>query len=236
MKVFNWLNSRLTLLADPEGMHRAILRRAIVQALRQWDAVHFGKALDSGCGSRDYGGDISRVAEKSIGLDIVANPKADIVVGPVEGVPLPDGSIDLVTTFQVLEHVEDPASYLQELARVCKNGGVLLLSVPSAWPFHPTPSDYRRWMLPGLVHDLRQAGFEVKEHQFVLNPLSTSLQYFLSVCRGRGNSVTPLRRFWITLLAFLVNPLILLSEAFLSGKWPDDGGNILVQAERIRGQ
>ncbi|MCE9667367.1 class I SAM-dependent methyltransferase [Myxococcus stipitatus] len=41
----------------------------------------------------------------------------------------------------VLEHVEDPAGFAQRLAGMVPPGGVLLLSVPRAFPWHPDPID-----------------------------------------------------------------------------------------------
>lgn len=45
-----------------------------------------------------------------------------------------DGEFDVVTMFYVLEHVPDPASYLQEVYRILKPQGVLLLRVPDTTP------------------------------------------------------------------------------------------------------
>lgn len=46
--------------------------------------------------------------------------------------PFPDRSFDLVTSFQVLEHVPDPVVFLGELARVTRPGGTVILATPNA--------------------------------------------------------------------------------------------------------
>jgi SAM-dependent methyltransferase len=46
--------------------------------------------------------------------------------------PFPDDSFDLVTSFQVLEHVPDPMVFLGELARVTRPGGQIILATPNA--------------------------------------------------------------------------------------------------------
>ncbi len=49
-----------------------------------------------------------------------------------EALPLEAGSMDVVTFFEVLEHVEDERGLLQEIHRVLAPGGVILMSVPNA--------------------------------------------------------------------------------------------------------
>jgi 2-polyprenyl-3-methyl-5-hydroxy-6-metoxy-1,4-benzoquinol methylase len=46
--------------------------------------------------------------------------------------PFAAGSFDLVTSFQVLEHVPEAAVFLRELARVVRPGGLVILATPNA--------------------------------------------------------------------------------------------------------
>lgn len=63
---------------------------------------------------------------------------------------LPDGSVDLVTSFETIEHVPDPDAVIAEFARVLTPGGRLVISTPNDWgltEFHAhsfTPDTLRR--------------------------------------------------------------------------------------------
>jgi hypothetical protein len=45
--------------------------------------------------------------------------------------PYPDGSFDVVTCFEVIEHVPDPNAVIEEIARLLSTDGVLLISTPN---------------------------------------------------------------------------------------------------------
>jgi SAM-dependent methyltransferase len=63
--------------------------------------------------------------------------------------PLADGSVDMLISLEMLEHVPDPSAVVRELARVLKPGGTVLLSVPSAVPRHDH-HDFWRFTAQGL--------------------------------------------------------------------------------------
>lgn len=63
--------------------------------------------------------------------------------------PLADGSVDLVLSLELVEHVPEPAAVLREIARVLKPGGTVILSVPSTVPRHDD-HDYWRFTAQGL--------------------------------------------------------------------------------------
>ena len=45
--------------------------------------------------------------------------------------PFPNDYFDLITSFQVIEHVVDVPLYLEEMARVAKPAAVILLTTPN---------------------------------------------------------------------------------------------------------
>jgi SAM-dependent methyltransferase len=72
--------------------------------------------------------------------------------------PFRDASFDTVVLLEVLEHVADAPAVLDEIARVLKPGGRLLLSVPFLYPLHDAPHDYRRYTAPGLEAAIGRSG------------------------------------------------------------------------------
>lgn len=63
----------------------------------------------------------------------------DVIQGSVTELPFPDKIFDLVCAFDVIEHIEDDSLALQEMVRVCKPGGRIMVTVPafmSLWSEH----------------------------------------------------------------------------------------------------
>jgi SAM-dependent methyltransferase len=52
--------------------------------------------------------------------------------------PLKDGSIDIIMSFDVFEHIEDSDRHLQEVRRVLRQGGYYLFQTPNKWISMPT--------------------------------------------------------------------------------------------------
>ncbi|MGV0741973.1 class I SAM-dependent methyltransferase [Mycolicibacterium sp. XJ870] len=133
--------------------------------------------LEAGCGE-GYGADlIADVARQVIGLDYdeatVAHvraryPRVDIRHGNLAELPLPDGSVDVVVNFQVIEHLWDQAQFVGECFRVLRPGGRILISTPNRITFSPgrdtplNPFHTRELNAAELTELLETAGFDVE--------------------------------------------------------------------------
>lgn len=115
------------------------------------------RLLDVGCGEMPYRPLFEPHAREIVGMDTGANPRAALE-GAIESIPAPDASFDVVLCVQVLEHVDDPASGVRELARVTRPGGRVLLSTHGAMVYHPNPVDLWRWTGAGLERLFRENG------------------------------------------------------------------------------
>lgn len=107
-----------------------------------------GRTLDVGSGSFERYPFRSRASEY-IRMDVAPGVNVDIV-GRAEAIPFPDESFDSVVSTQVFEHVENPEKAAQEVCRVLKMGGHLLITVPQWNELHEEPHDYWRYTRYGL--------------------------------------------------------------------------------------
>ncbi len=109
--------------------------------------------LDLGCGQGYGSALLARNAASVVGIDIdpgvIATAQRDygrnglrFAVGDAGAIQLPDNSVDVIVCFEVLEHLRDPGQALDEIVRLLRSGGLLLLSTPDAAtsaadnPFH----------------------------------------------------------------------------------------------------
>ncbi|MDX2054576.1 MAG: class I SAM-dependent methyltransferase [Polyangiaceae bacterium] len=122
-----------------------------------------GRVLDVGCGLQPYRAFLDVAQTEYIGLDREGPLSRPTLVGNAEAIPLPDSSVDVVLSTQVLEHLPEPALALKEALRVLRPGGRLILSVPGVWPAHETPHDYWRFTRDGVVHLMRSHGVDFDE-------------------------------------------------------------------------
>jgi SAM-dependent methyltransferase len=147
-------------------------KSGIIAALKRVAPVARGRLLDVGCGDRPYEPLFQPYVTEYIGVEnevtFGATAASERAKGPdvtYDGrrLPFDDGSFDTVMSIQVLEHTPRPAELVAEMARVLKDDGVLILSVPFNYRLHEEPHDYFRYTPHGLRELCGRAGLTVDQ-------------------------------------------------------------------------
>lgn len=128
------------------------------------------RILDVGCGTGGMSSEFAALG-KTIGVDTA--PEAayfcsrrglEMVLGSGAALPMTDASFDIVSALDVIEHIEDDRAVLREMFRVCRPGGLLLMTVPAfafLWSKHDDLNHHkRRYVRSQLAARIREAGFE----------------------------------------------------------------------------
>ena len=128
------------------------------------------RVLDVACGEGYGSAMLAGAAREVVGVDIdaatVAHARAayasirnlSFVEGSAAKLPVADASVDLVVSFETIEHldVDDQPRMLAEFARVLARGGALVLSAPN----RPEYSESRGYVNPFHRHEHDRAELE----------------------------------------------------------------------------
>jgi ubiquinone/menaquinone biosynthesis C-methylase UbiE len=68
---------------------------------------------------------------------------------------LPDACVDIIVSFETIEHVPDDRALIEEFHRVLRPDGQLIVSTPNQWPLKDTPFHVREYDLDSFVNVLK---------------------------------------------------------------------------------
>lgn len=124
------------------------------------DFIRDKRVLDLGCGSGYGCAAMAEHAQSVEGVDVSAEAVAHAnqsfsaanlrysSFDPEQPLPFADGSFDVVTSFQVIEHVEDLEMYVTEARRLLRPGGLFIVITPDrAYRLFPGQKPWNRWHL-----------------------------------------------------------------------------------------
>jgi SAM-dependent methyltransferase len=152
-----------------------------------------GHLLDLGCGSVPYFGIYCELVSRATCIDWPhsANDLRHIDAAADLASPLPfrESVFDTVLATDVLEHVPRPEMLINEIARVLRRDGYLILSVPFFYWVHEEPHDYYRYTEYALTRFCTEAGLvptAIEQYggapEIVLDILLKHLAYLAPVC------------------------------------------------------
>jgi len=148
------------------------------------DSLNYAKGilLDLGCGDSPYRDLIKDKIDYYIGLNFFQDEIKDKnqsyvnIIAKGEKLPFNDNSIDTVLCTEVLEHVPEPEIIIEEIRRVLKKKGFIILSVPQVWYLHHKPYDYWRFTKFGLE-------YLIKKHNFGIIKIESRGNFWLTVAQ-----------------------------------------------------
>ncbi|MET9388805.1 class I SAM-dependent methyltransferase [Streptomyces sp. NPDC006624] len=129
---------------DPQGCYTLLARDAVDQVEACDGPVAGRTVLDVGGGGGYFTEEFRRRGAQAYlfepdPAELGAKPPASAVVADGYLLPLRDGVADVTFSSNVLEHVADPETFLSELARVTRPGGLIYVSFTnwlSPWGGH----------------------------------------------------------------------------------------------------
>ena len=137
-----------------EHWHRYAFARRFAAGKRVLDAAcgeGYGSALLAGTAAEVVGVDIAEEAVAHARATYAGRSGLRFEQASAAALPLPDASVDLVVSFETLEHLprEDQPRMLAEFARVLTRDGLLLLSAPNPVEY----SEARDYRNPFHLHE-----------------------------------------------------------------------------------
>lgn len=153
-----------------QWFHNQFLKNSLISS---------GRLLDVGFGQGEFLNAAKNLGLELWGIDIaernVEMAKRNYNLSNIYAQPLEEfvkrneiGKFDIITTFEILEHLPDPAEFLDLIKKILKSQGYLILSTPNLdrfggvkedWDF--PPNHLFRWNKSTLVKLLESRNFKI---------------------------------------------------------------------------
>jgi ubiquinone biosynthesis O-methyltransferase len=141
-----WNAAQSGSLKKLESLYRRIALRDHIMFIAKSAGNRRGlQLLDVGCGSGTLLSLLKRRGFRVRGVDFSSEAAAiaksendvNVAVGSLEEVHFHDESFDVITLFHVMEHVTNPRRVLEEVSRILRPNGAVILQVPNieSWQF-----------------------------------------------------------------------------------------------------
>ncbi len=205
-----------------------------------------GSVLEIGCGTGFVLRDLDRAGFEVTGSELFPRgieharsrtPGATFVQLDARSLPYRD-AFDVVTAFDVIEHIADDESVLREMAAAAGPGGGVMVTVPQHRWLWSKADDFahheRRYTRGELVTKLKRAGLEpAVVTSFVTLPLPA--MFLARMLERRSDAYDPMSEFAIpSLLNVALEKLAGIERMLIrAGVSLPAGGSLLVAARRI---
>lgn len=155
-----------------------IARKGLSEKIKALSGEINGRILDVGCGTKPYLSFFNY--REYIGLEfntgIDSEKKEADYYYDGKTFPFENESFDSIICSQVLEHIFEPKEFLNEINRVLKPNGKILLTIPFVWDEHEQPFDFARYSSYGLIYLFEQSGFKVLKQDKSISNIAVIFQ------------------------------------------------------------
>lgn len=163
--------------------NRQLVRRRITEFLRPFATGEL--VLDIGSGNSPY----AALFPNRLCLDVRVRPYVR-VRGDAHALPFRADSFPLILFTEVLEHTIEPQRVVNELKRVLRPGGRVLLTTRFMFPLHDVPGDYYRFTDRALEHLFRGwSSVEIRAEATSGETLGVLLHRLAIQCSFRGGRI-----------------------------------------------
>ncbi|MDP3661497.1 MAG: class I SAM-dependent methyltransferase [bacterium] len=199
-------------IANTIGLTDKLVRRRI-DAFLQMQATS-ARTLDVGGGSGPY----KKYFPKRVCIDSEAGDGVDFVGDAHDLSIFKDGEFEAVLCTEVLEHLHTPQKAIDEMRRVLKQGGMLILTTRFIFPLHNIPGDYFRFTRYGLAHLLRDwKSVEITEE-------GTTMDAFAVLCERMGFQTETLGTKFLSVLWLIEAKIVRFFSFLITKEYGEVGG------------
>jgi SAM-dependent methyltransferase len=239
---------KATLAVDEHHWWYRGRRRVIRAELDRLGLPARARVLDAGCGSgrtmvelADYGDEVSGIELNAEAAELArGRGVGEVQIGRLEELPWDDGTFDLITCLDVIEHIPDDVAALSELRRVARSGAWLLVTVPAyqaLWSRHDEANHhYRRYSRSSLRAAARSAGWRIERmssfNSLLLGP-AAAVRLAQRRLRGQNGATTDLDLGPAWLNDVLERPLALEASWLARGRTLPAGLSLLAVLRRM---
>jgi SAM-dependent methyltransferase len=159
----------------------AVIEETIrVRKLKQFFNLLTPKELiiDLACGLRPYAPLYKSKFSRTIGIEHPDSPfpKNSIdIYCLADAIPMESNTADVILATEMLHDMAEPTAVLDEIFRIVKPGGYLILTTPFLVPIVDGRYDHYRYTRYGLDYLLKKSGFEVEKTEQVGDIISSAI-------------------------------------------------------------
>ncbi len=170
-----------------ENRYRYHLLRDEVSKVTRLRMKSSGKILDIGCGTgdrldafRSMGYDVYGVEPSDSALYAKEHLKLNVIQGDLFSAHFESDFFNVISLFHVLEHTHDPTRVCEEIYRILREGGLLVIQVPNKgclqhrifkerWAAFDVPRDLYYFGIKTLRSLLERVGFKIVKIDHFMN-------------------------------------------------------------------